>query len=347
MKKILLALTCLPLFLSAQVFIQEDFENVPLGNFGTDYELLELNNYGWGLLSTNDSQGQIPTSTNAGPENFLIVQEDSKKLRITGPNATTGLTLAIPIVESGLRAFWNNIDLGNQILKVSTTVNIADGSSLNIPIIGIFDTQSYIGGVYFNTANNIVYGIAYISGSQGNSAYLINFAEGGLSFQRNTNYNFDIYFDQATGVVSWVSPELGVDGAIETLKAGVEPNEVDFGLLNGTNSQATNMSAGSFTIDNVLIEAIPEITMSTQNLQVAGLMESKIYPNPAKETVNIALAAGFDNAKVHVVLSSVNGKKVAEYNTTENLNISHLPAGVYIITVTDGKKTESHKLIKK
>ena len=348
MKKFFTLFIIAPFLLSAQVFVEQDFEQVPLGIFGTDIEMQSFNEYGWALLSTNDTQGQFATSTNASTENFLIIQEDSKKLQITGPNATTGYAIAIPYMETGLADWWAMLETDNNVLQVNATMNVAASESLNTPVLGIFDAASYIAGVYFSTATNIVYGVAYIEGSNGQQgAYLINLIEGGLPFERDTDYDFEVYFDVTTGVVTWVCDQLDLQGSIETLKVGVSPREVDFLMLNGTTTTASNTTAGTFTLDNVLVEAVPEVNLSTQNLSIAGRMESRIYPNPAKETLSIELAAEFNATKSKVTIHNVNGKKVAAFNTTQNMNISHLPAGVYILTVSDGNKTESHKLIKK
>ena len=348
MKKLFTLLACLPLIISAQIFVDEDFESLESGIFHDDVDFESLNSIGWGALSTNATQGQFDTSTNAGPEQLMIVESNSKRLEIAGPDATTGVTITVPIMEDGLDNFWLGLDSGNQVLKMSSTINVAASDSYNVPVIGLFDSTGYIAGIYFRTSTNTVFGVAFLENSEGTqAAFLINLAEGGLPFERDTDYNFDMYFDKTTGVVSWVCEELEVQGSIESLKVGVNPVMMRYIMLNGSTPDIPNTAAGTYQLDNVLVEAVETAGLSTSNLQVAGLLSTSIYPNPAKEALHVALSANFDAAKTTVSFTNVSGKNVKSVNYSETINIDQLTPGVYFITISDGKNVESHKLIKK
>lgn len=97
--------------------------------------------------------------------------------------------------------------------------------------------------------------------------------------------------------------------------------------------------------------AFDYLLVSSENLGTVDLLNqqklSTIYPNPAKDVVNVRLAEGFDAAKTAITLTNVSGKTVAQFKSVEDVNVANLPAGVYILTLTDGNKTESRKLIKK
>lgn len=94
--------------------------------------------------------------------------------------------------------------------------------------------------------------------------------------------------------------------------------------------------------DNIKINE----TASTSDIAFAKA-SSAVYPNPAKDVVNIKLAESFNAAKTMVTLTNVSGKKVADFDSVENVSVANLPAGVYILTITDGTNTETKKLIKK
>lgn len=87
-------------------------------------------------------------------------------------------------------------------------------------------------------------------------------------------------------------------------------------------------------------------TASTNDLASAKSV-SAVYPNPAKDVVNIKLAEDFNAAKTLVTVTNVSGKKVASFDSVNKVNVANLPAGVYILTITDGTKSETKKLIKK
>lgn len=74
---------------------------------------------------------------------------------------------------------------------------------------------------------------------------------------------------------------------------------------------------------------------------------STVYPNPATDVVNIKLAEDFQTSKTKVIVSNMAGQSVASFSSVNDVNVAKLPAGVYVLTITDGVKTETKKLIKK
>lgn len=98
------------------------------------------------------------------------------------------------------------------------------------------------------------------------------------------------------------------------------------------------------SIDDVQVVAE---TLSTRDLTAAkdGIT---LYPNPAKDMVKVNLGEGFNSNKVNITLTNVSGQKVAKMAYDANgLDVSKLPAGIYLLTATDGNKTITKKLIKK
>lgn len=97
--------------------------------------------------------------------------------------------------------------------------------------------------------------------------------------------------------------------------------------------------------------AIDYIQVTADNLGTIDLMGSRnissVYPNPARDMVNVRLAADFNASKTTFTLTNMAGKQVATFASADQVNVSNLPAGVYVLTITDGTKTETKKLIKK
>lgn len=74
---------------------------------------------------------------------------------------------------------------------------------------------------------------------------------------------------------------------------------------------------------------------------------STIFPNPARDVVNINLSKDFNASKTKIAVSNMMGQTVANFTNTTQIDIAKLPAGVYVLTITDGVKTETKKIIKK
>lgn len=74
--------------------------------------------------------------------------------------------------------------------------------------------------------------------------------------------------------------------------------------------------------------------------QIEGL---KMYPNPAKNILNIETAL---NNKVSVIIFDIVGKQVLNSNVNNNtVNIENLNSGIYMVKITENGKTVTQKLI--
>lgn len=135
-----------------------------------------------------------------------------------------------------------------------------------------------------------------------------------------------------------------------------------------TESTANN---GSYTFDvpqglgitdqaRVMVRAVDNyfLNVNTTNFKInsnLGLNDEtmspfKVYPNPSNGVFNIAMQAKTNN--VNYSIYSMEGKMVANQRINVNsstldqqVNLSHLPKGTYIIKVTDGNELYTSKLI--
>lgn len=97
--------------------------------------------------------------------------------------------------------------------------------------------------------------------------------------------------------------------------------------------------------------AIDDVKVASGTTSVSDIADVKggvqVYPNPAVDVVNVVLSKDFDANKTTATLSSIEGRTVATFNNVSEINVNKLPAGVYVLTITDGVKTETKKIIKK
>ncbi len=71
-----------------------------------------------------------------------------------------------------------------------------------------------------------------------------------------------------------------------------------------------------------------------------------IYPNPGADYIQINMSS---DTKVSLTIYNISGQKVKAFNLTGNqkINIANLPAGMYTITINDGRKMDVKRFIKR
>ena len=76
----------------------------------------------------------------------------------------------------------------------------------------------------------------------------------------------------------------------------------------------------------------------------AGL---NVFPNPAKQTLTVSLDGMNDKAeiKVYNIMGNLVMRHVTNNRNTQ-LNVSKLPAGVYMVSASDGITTSNSKFVK-
>ncbi|WP_322970824.1 zinc-dependent metalloprotease [Faecalibacter sp. LW9] len=125
---------------------------------------------------------------------------------------------------------------------------------------------------------------------------------------------------------------------------------VPYGIGNTTNARLMIQP-----IDNIYL-AVNKVNFTIDSPLAVGDLDKleavTISPNPTSGEVNIELNKNFTNVIVYV--NDMTGKQVSNYNSTKqnvkshHLNLSHLPNGVYIVTVkADGEQFSKKLIIKK
>ena len=66
-----------------------------------------------------------------------------------------------------------------------------------------------------------------------------------------------------------------------------------------------------------------------------------IYPNPSSKYINVNI-----DSVLEAVVFDLLGKELIRENVTDKLDISTLEKGTYILNLSDGVNTSTHKIIK-
>lgn len=104
------------------------------------------------------------------------------------------------------------------------------------------------------------------------------------------------------------------------------------------------------TTDDGLLLMIDDFTVTAD--EVMGVSDlnknyTTVYPNPVVDSFNVNLSSKFNASDVKVTLNDLTGKTVKTFEGASTYSIAELPAGVYVVKITDGKNTETKKIIKK
>ena len=106
-------------------------------------------------------------------------------------------------------------------------------------------------------------------------------------------------------------------------------------------------------LDTLIDYTVPFLYACVQNStninEVNKILDVNIYPNPAKNTINI-VSKSIDNKSITVTITSLDNKLV--YNKKEIINgsklsidVANLMSGAYIIKLTSGEEYFYEKII--
>lgn len=86
-------------------------------------------------------------------------------------------------------------------------------------------------------------------------------------------------------------------------------------------------------------------TEENSSVAAAAVVPFSIYPNPASDVVNLRLP---ENAKGVITLSDLNGKVYGSFQAgqVQRIQVSHLSAGMYLLSYSDGLRVQTQRFVK-
>ncbi len=95
-------------------------------------------------------------------------------------------------------------------------------------------------------------------------------------------------------------------------------------------------------------ENYPLVITGLQDMTIAGA-SIRCFPNPAREAVHLQVTAASLSRRLTASLVDINGRQIRTQNLAIGLNrfeTAQLPAGLYILLVTDGVERQVIKFVK-
>ena len=156
---------------------------------------------------------------------------------------------------------------------------------------------------------------------------------------------FEIYVYEGDGVPSGPEDFEWVDGDGATYPDGWRLASFDLDYYaNKTVRVAircTSVDAYGFKVDDFKILGAP-LSVSDLDAKSSGLT-----PNPVKNYFQLNLTSKFNVDNLTVTVIDLAGRTVKTFAAADSYNVSDLAKGVYLVTITDGKKTETKKIVKR
>ena len=221
-----------------------------------------------------------------------------------------------------------------------TILKTIDGGSTWITLSS--GTLKMLYSVYFTDANT-----GYIVGDVGT---ILTTTDGGLSWTTcvsgNSNLLTSVWATDANTAYA-----VGQDGTIlKTINGGTNWFELYSGTHNNLNSVCfTDFNTGYVVGEGGTILATTD--GGTDFIPGGSLTPAQfnIYPDPAENSITIESSGTFKKSSGSVSVSSINGQELINQMTSGSksvINISTLPAGIYIIKYLSQGFTKTVKFVK-
>jgi len=276
------------------------------------------------------------------------------------------------------RYFRNNLDTSNSTEEAFTNITAGSGwdtnTSVNIDNIAYdFDNNGYIdvlgggGKIMFNQGNGTFAPVSYSGISVGPVGDLNN--DGFLDFLNgstvryaipNNNKWLKIALEGVQSNSNGIGARIELYGAwgkqIRDIRSGegfryMSSLNAHFGIGEATAIEKVVIKWPSGIIDTVLNPEPNQMLILTEG-STLGVAENQnslfsLYPNPAKNVINIKLR-DTNSQIIEANIFDLNGRSSLQTKITDNtINVQNLAAGTYIVVLknTDGA-TSSQKFIK-
>ncbi|MBN8642649.1 MAG: T9SS type A sorting domain-containing protein [Flavobacteriales bacterium] len=343
MKKLLLLFLSSTTFVSAQVLLEENFNSLTVGDVSTE---IAGTTPGQGDFLFFASNGTAPTtSTNALASNAQIVDSgnESLGLQIEGPNGNKGSRY---MWKDGFADLWSGRTVDNEIIELELDINPGDGTTASRNTFGayIFNAAGdrILAGFHVRAATRELFLVAY-STPTGNPVGNYNYslaAAPGIQIPESTFSRIGVSYNKTTGEVIIKGPGIDPAGlSLTSSSPATDPAEIDFVSFSGNTTAIPNTLEATMVMDNLVVRASATDTL----LGVSEITNVSfgVSPNPAKDVVTITS----DEVVNSVELFDINGRTVLSIEGSNQINVSDLSSGIYMMKIASDKGTATKKLV--
>ena len=331
--------------LDAQILYTENFNSYTIGNLGTDITGTIPGQGGWYTNFESLTVNNPPVGANT---NYQIAAESNKGNILTIQN--TYVKIANNVFRNDLKTFWQQRSAGNNVLKLAFDYYTGD-----------MDT----GMIYFRNKNGRTL-FGYWIENNGpfvrynfpdtpttNDSERLRLSNGQLLvLPKNTWFTFELYVDYNNSNIYYSIPSLNYTVVYPMTLLDPDGNAENDGVpeeLVLRNYAGISNSSNILKIDNINFSAQNTVPVVTVGVNAVLSNSFNLYPNPAKNVVNIT---NNENRLVQqVAVYDVTGKLINTQNynneTEIQLNVENLASGTYMLHLQTAEGKAVKKVVKK
>ncbi len=304
--------------------------NTSPGGANVDIMFTNDNGLTWTTLLANTlndgSEDVTMPSTAAISCRIMVKASNNIFFNVNSRNFSLGYTITETcndyVFNTGFAIPDNNTTFTVRAINVPTTENISDVNlAVNLTHTWIGDLQVVLQGPMVTVTQSTVF-------------------NNGCGNFDNINATFD---DQGAAIVC-ASPVVGnvIPSTPLSVFNGLNPNG-DWLIAIRDLAAADTGNVISYTLTVCSQEAVLNTTSFDEN-------SIAIYPNPNNGSFNIQFNSNSGN-EIKVLVHDIRGRQIFErsYNNlglfNENINLSNVQSGVYMVTVLDGAKKQVKKIV--
>jgi len=331
-----------------------------------------------GLTATTLYDWRVRANCSSGSSNYS--QTQFLTLALPSCNAPTGLSTS-NITTSNATANWssvsgaNSYDVDYKASSSGTWINIASGTTTtSLNLSGLSASTTYDWRVKANCSGSV----SSYSSTQFTTSAITSSCPGPLDVSTNGTIGGAATISLNTDVKGTLSPRGDIDhykfivsfGGSVTVSLTTLPANYDLAVLNNSGTQLavsqkngtqseiinTNLAAGTYyakvlpkgnASNATSCYTLKVQTGTASDVPVSPKFTINLFPNPAGDQLNVWIEGVKNKAEIKVY--DLMGKLVMKQtsnNTLNQINISKLTAGFYLVHVNDGKEIRSAKFVK-
>ena len=332
---------------TSQVLYSESFDNLTLGNLGTDPTGVVPGQGGW--LTTMHQ--------NANSSHVIITTEPNRGKVLTATSGMPPEQHNIVIFKNGLNTLIDQRTYGNDVIKLEVDFYTGTQHSFNNPgmhhSFGLSEHSTNLVRYSYNPAYGGISGqykdqLKYVSLKKNGSINDPSF------LPYNSWITFVVYLDYTNRKIYFETPYFNNVAVGDFLKNSTSANLIeDF----KPTSFVYGFSSSGLTSTNEMVNKLDNIKITALNAVPPHILSAKsvlaqnfnLYPNPATNMVHIT---NTENMLVNQIeVYDTTGKLITteSYNneTEIQLNVEHLASGTYMLHLQTNEGTAVKKLVKK
>ena len=333
-------------FTSAQVLLDDHFDNYTLGNLGTDITGVIPGQGNW---LTN-----IPFPLASNNSAFTITNETSKGKVLT----FTAQQYDAITATKDLSTFMSQRTTGNNVIKFE--IDYYTGTQYNIPDRGVPSTAisllSNNNGVplirFHNHLLQYNYIQGYVSDGSGGANGFIEINNTNPTLPDDTWVSFIVYLDYNNKKIYCEIPYFNKVAVGNFLDLSTSTNLIeDFkpsSIILSSDAYIFNSPQMVHKFDNIKVTALKDVPPNILSINEQLATKFNIFPNPANNVVTITNSENIGVEQVQVF--DISGKIVQSHIfNNENqvqLNIENLASGSYLLHIKTNEGTAMKKLVK-